>query len=73
MAEQQRIVVRETIRSRDLHGEDAVRFHLIDRSEPRDDTGVAILCGGQIVLPPPTEKVPTSEVCGDCLAGRVTI
>jgi len=73
MAEQERFVVRETVRSRALDVADNVILHLVDKAKAGDAEGVPIRCGGYIILPPALEKVPLSQVCPDCRAGVLTL
>ena len=73
MSEQMRIVQPERLRDSMTGIESRVIYHLPDGPGDREGEFAPVRCGGGIVLPGPTEKVGKSQVCPDCLAGRVTI
>ena len=73
MSEQSRIVQPERLRDPMTGIETRVIYHLPDGAKDKEGEFAPVRCGGGILLPGPTEKVSKSEVCPDCLAGRITL
>jgi hypothetical protein len=73
MSQQTRIVQPERIRDSRTGEEAHVIYHLPDGPPDKAVEFAPVRCGGDIVLPGPTEKVSRSEVCPDCLSGTKTL